>query len=646
MAINGCSRTRNRRQATQRSQKRSTTRFSVRTATQLSCARGPETPLLSNETLASFYEKELLTRFSTRPALASRHERSRNSEYLRWTYEELWKEANDLARGLLGLGLTKGTRVGVVMGNNSAYAQLQWACSIIGAILVTVNPAYKVHELMRTLNHVGVSHLFLVPNIRTSRYLSLLAEACPEIANSARGDIQAEALPHLKRIIVVDNTQDAQVLQKELDGCKSAIDFREILIRDQSSWEERKRKVLQESLDSHDVINLQFTSGTTGYPKAVSLTHHNLLNNALSIGDCMRLTEQDVLCNVPPLFHCFDNSCSLSACPRLVLGNLAAFTHGSCVVYPSETFDPKRVVDALLEEKCTALHGVPTHFLGVLSEVERRKNGGDDVNLSRLRTGIAAGSPIPIDLMKQLIEKMNLTELTVAYGMSDPVSFQTTTADPIAKRVETVGKILPHVTAKIVDMNGAVVARGMPGEILVKGYLVQKGYWQDEEQTKAVTRVDEEDGQVWMCTGDEAVMDEEGYVKIVGRVKDIIIRGGENLFPVCIENVLTDSPAIREAAVVSVPDTKFGEVVGAWVVLEEAHRGKIQKEDVRKVVSTGMNSQNAPAYVWFFGDPRVEELVEESKGGLPKTASGKVQKHILRAWSKELASTGYGKVAS
>ncbi|KAF9645990.1 acetyl-CoA synthetase-like protein [Thelephora ganbajun] len=623
-------------------------RFSVRTTSQLSYAQGTDTPPLSNETLPSFYEKELLTKFAARPALVSRHEPIGGSGYLRWSYEELWKQANDLARGLLGLGVTKGTRVGVVMGNNSAYAQLQWACSIIGAILVTINPAYKVHELMGTLNHVGISHLFLVPNIRTSKYLSLLTNACPEIANSLKGNIQAEALPHLKHIVIVDNIHDARTFQVELDNCKSAIDFREVPIRNQSSWEERERKTLRISLDKHDVINLQFTSGTTGYPKAVSLTHHNLLNNALSIGDCMRLTEQDVLCNVPPLFHCFDDSYLTLVYPRLVLGNLAAFTHGSCTVYPSEIFDPTKIVDTLLAEKCTALHGVPTHFLGVLSEVKRRRNEGEVVDLSQLRTGIAAGSPIPIDLMKQLIDKMNLTELTVAYGMTEtsPVSFQTTPADPIIKRVETVGKILPHVTAKIVDTDGNILPRGTPGEILVKGYLVQKGYWQDEGQTKTVTRIDEEDGQVWMCTGDKAVMDGEGYVQIVGRLKDVIIRGGENLFPVRIENVLTASPAIREAAVVSVPDARYGEVVGAWIVLEESHHGKIQKEDVRKIVSTEMNPQNAPAYVWFLGDSQIEGLVEESKDGLPKTASGKVQKHVLRGWSKDLASRGYGNVIS
>ncbi|KAH9849602.1 hypothetical protein C2E23DRAFT_838789 [Lenzites betulinus] len=383
-----------------------------------------------------------------------------------------------------------------------------------------------------------------------------------------------------------------------------------------------------EGLGADEVINLQFTSGTTGAPKAVSLTHHNLLNNGLSIGRCMRLTPSDVLCNVPPLFHCFG----------LVLGNLAAWTHGACIVYPSEIFNPPAIVDALVGARCTALHGVPTHFLGVLAEVARRRAEGDPVDLRRLRTGIAAGSPIPIDLMRQLIEKMNLTELTVAYGMTEtsPVSFQSTTDDPVIKRVETTGKILPHVRAKIVDAEGEVVPVNTPGEVLVAGYLLQKGYWGDPEQTAQVMKADEE-GTVWMHTGDEGIMDEEGYLRIVGRIKDIIIRGGENLFPVQIENVLTAHPHIREAAVVSVPDPKYGEVVGAWIVREP--QTAISKEETRRVVAEGMNPQNSPTWVWFVGEEGVPEEI-------PKTASGKVQKHILRDWSKELAQRGVGRVSS
>ncbi|OJT03473.1 hypothetical protein TRAPUB_5892 [Trametes pubescens] len=320
---------------------------------------------------------------------------------------------------------------------------------------------------------------------------------------------------------------------------------------------------------------------------------------------------------------------------RLVLGNLAAWTHGACIVYPSEIFSPPAIVDAVAQERCTALHGVPTHFLGVLAEVQRRRTDGENVDTRSLRTGIAAGSPIPIDLMKQLIEKLNLIELTVAYGMSASQPL-TTPDDPVIKRVETVGRILPHVKAKIVDLEGRVVPVETPGEILVAGYLLQKGYWNDPEQTARVMQTDEEK-TLWMHTGDEGIMDEEGYLRIVGRIKDIIIRGGENLFPVQIENVLTAHPHIREAAVVAVPDPKYGEVVGAWIVREA--QTAMSKEETRRIVADGMNPQNSPAWVWFLGEDGVPEEI-------PKTASGKVQKHILREWSKELARKGIGRTSS
>lgn len=340
----------------------------------------------------------------------------------------------------------------------------------------------------------------------------------------------------------------------------------------------------------------------------------------------MRLTENDTLCNPPPLFHCFG----------LVLGNLAAWSHGSAVVYASEIYDPRAIVDAVVKERCTALHGVPTHFLGVLSEVERRQQAGEQLDFSRLRTGIAAGSPVPIELMKQLITKLNLRELTNAYGMTEtsPVSFQTTPEDSITQRVETVGRVRPHVSAKIVDPAGNVVPINTPGEMLVSGYLLQKGYWGDKEQTDSAMRKDE-NGTLWMHTGDEATLDSDGYLRVVGRIKDIIIRGGENLFPVQIENALTSHPSVLEAAVISVPDKKYGEVVGAWIKPKAS--AKLSRENVRRIVWDSMNPQNAPAWVWFLGE-------DGTPDELPKTASGKIQKHILRGWSRELAERQVGQV--
>ncbi|CDO75737.1 hypothetical protein BN946_scf184921.g13 [Trametes cinnabarina] len=603
----------------------------------LSAVEGPTEPPLVSKTLPAYFRDDIIDKHGSRPALIARKEPPRphggplsrnlgDAKHLAWDFTEFDRHIEALARGLLDLGVKKGDRVGVIMGNNSAYACLQWACASIGAILVTLNPAYRLPELINTLKLVGVSHLFVVPRIRTSAYVRMLCDAFPALANSQAGEIQEAALPDLRHLIVVDNTGDLKQFERELEGVKPAVDFREIMVWREDTQEKRIVNDIVDTLDIHDVINLQFTSGTTGLPKAVSLTHHNLLNNGISIGRCMHLTSSDIL------------------------WNLAAWTHGACIVYPSEIYNPPAIVDAVVEERCTALHGVPTHFLGVLSEVQRRREEGQVLDTRCLRTGIAAGSPIPIDLMKQLIEKLNLTELTVAYGMTEtsPVSFQTTPDDPVIKRVETVGKVLPHVKAKVVDLEGRVVPVNTPGEILVSGYLVQKGasmcsYWNDPEQTARVMQPDEE-GRIWMHTGDEGIMDEEGYLRIVGRIKDIIIRGGENLFPVQIENILTAHPHIREAAVVAVPDSKYGEVVGAWIVREPDTA--ISKDETRRVVAEGMNpqflelivgmrGQNSPAWVWFVGEDGVPDEI-------PKTASGKVQKHILRDWSKELAKKGVG----
>ncbi|KAI1798014.1 acyl-CoA synthetase [Ganoderma leucocontextum] len=599
----------------------------------LSEVAGPTHPPLVEKTLPAYFRDNVLRVHGARPALIARKEGPRpfggprwhnlgDAPHLAWDFGEFDRHIQALARGLLNMGVKKGDRVGVIMGNNSAYACLQWACASIGAILVTLNPAYRLPELIKTLNLAGVSHLFVVPRVRTSAYVRMLCDAFPALANSAPGDIQEAALPDLKNLVVVDNTGDFKRFQEEIADVRPAIDFREVLVWREDGAEKRRVEELAAGLHNEEVINMQFTSGTTGAPKAVSLTHRNLLNNGLSIGRCMRLTEKDVVCNVPPLFHCFG----------LVLGNLAAWSHGACIVYPSEIFDPPSIVDAVSHDRCTALHGVPTHFLGVLAEVRRRREEDQMVDVRNLRTGIAAGSPVPTELMKQLIEKLNLTELTVAYGMTEtsPVTFHSVTDDPMIKRIETVGRILPHVRAKLVDPEGKVVPIGKPGEILTSGYVLQKGYWNDEEQTDRVMKRDAE-GTLWMHTGDEGIMDEEGYLRIVGRIKDIIIRGGENLFPVQIENVLTVHPEIREAAVVAVPDPKYGEVVGAWIVREG--NANMSKEEVRRVVVEGMNPQNSPVWIWFAGE-------DGTPDELPKTASGKVQKHILRDWSKELANKG------
>ncbi|KZT10257.1 acyl-CoA synthetase [Laetiporus sulphureus 93-53] len=606
----------------------------------LSAVEGPKYPPLVPHTLPEYFAQEILGKHSSRPALICRQERPRPyggpissnmgvARHLAWDFEEFNRYIQALARGLLDLGVKKGDRVGVVMGNNSAYASLQWACASIGAILVTLNPAYRLPELISTLKLVGISHLFVVPHIRTSAYVSMLSDRFPSLKYAEPGDIQEEALPALRHLIVVDNTGDMRKFQEHMDDVRCAVDFREVLVWRDDGSETKRVEEISATLRNDDVINMQFTSGTTGTPKAVCLTHRNLLNNALAIGSNMRLTPSDVVCRYLT---------SLPFCLRyirLVIGNLAAWAHGASIVYPSEIYSAPAIVDAIVSESCTTLHGVPTHFLGVLAEVLARREAGDEVDTRSLRTGVASGAPIPIDLMKQLIATLNLRDLTVAYGMSIPVAFQSTPDGPIIKRVETVGRPLAHVKAKIVDDEGNVVPIGQPGEVVVSGYLVQKGYWEDEEQTKRVMRRDK-DGVLWMHTGDKGILDEERYLRIVGRIKDIIIRGGENLFPVQIENVLTGHPSIREAAAVAVPDVRLGEVVGAWIV-RESNTMTLSREDVRGIVARSMNPQNAPAWVWFAGEDGVPEEV-------PKTASGKVMKHVLRSWIKDLAKQNVGRV--
>ncbi|EPQ53656.1 acetyl-CoA synthetase-like protein [Gloeophyllum trabeum ATCC 11539] len=621
----------------------------------LSSVEGSTQPPLVQDTLPAYFAKEIVGKHRERPALISRHENprpfggplSRNlgrTDCLAWDYDEFSRHVDAVARGLLSMGVKKGDRVAVIMGNSSAYASLQWACASIGAILVTINPAYRVSELINTLKVVGVSHLLLVPCIRTSSYLNMLADELPALANSPPSSIQEESLPELRNLVVVDNTHDPVHFQKHMDTMKCTTDFREILVWREDSKEQKILKEIGKTLHKDEVINLQFTSGTTGLPKAVSLTHHNLLNNGLSIGRCMDINETDILCKVPIQAPCLSahftwGQATSRRSSTALMSNLAFWTHGACIVYPSEIFNPQRIVDTVAEERCTALHGVPTHFIGVLSELKWREEKGEKPDMSQLRTGIAAGSPIPIELMRTLVEKMNLRDLTIAYGMTEtsPVSFQTTTKDPLIKRVETVGKVQPHVKAKIINPEGEVVPVNTPGEIFIAGYLVQKGYWGDEEQTKIVMkRHPGDDETLWMHTGDEGIMDEEGYLRIVGRIKDIIIRGGENLFPVQIENVLHAHPGVREAAAVAVPDTRYGEVVGAWIV-RQPDAPAVSREEIRKWVSVRMNPQNAPAWVWFVAEDDVP--AQE----LPKTASGKVQKHVLRGWSKELAQKGVGR---
>ncbi|EKM57015.1 uncharacterized protein PHACADRAFT_194590 [Phanerochaete carnosa HHB-10118-sp] len=682
-----------------------------------SYVEGPTDPPLCHLTLPAYFAQKILPLHADCPALTCRIEepntfggspQKSNKACLDWTFRKFDDHIAAVARGLLAMSVNKGNRVGVIMGNNSTYAMLQWACARIGAILVTLNPAYRTHELIATLGLVGVKRLFLVPRIRSSAYLQNLADAFPSLVSSSPGNVNIERLPDLKNIVVLDDLGGAQGAA-EMARAKSAIDFCEILVWRHAGPEQRKLEALERGLQQHETINLQFTSDTTGAPKAVSLTHHNLLNNGIQIGRCMHLTPSDVLCmrpaspllprtptltppalrapgNVPPLFHCFG----------LVLGNLTAWMHSARIVYSLPVFNAHAIVDALLAERPSTLHSVPMHFLGILAEVAARKRElGTSLVFDQLRgvrpfdvacfrvcvelmgnarTGIAAGSSILTLLMQTLVEKLNLTELTITYGMTETslVSFQTVPSDPLIMCVESVGCVHPHVKAKIIaadrkhviegahqDKIDEIMPIGMPGKLLVSGYLLQAGYWNDPKQTAQVMRRDA-NSTLWMHTGNEGVMDEDGYLRIVGRIKDIIICGGENLFPVAIENVLTAHAGIHEAAVVAVPDARLGEVVSAWVLREPSAPAGValSAADMRQVVAQGMNLQNAPAYMWFVSElpeevrSRGEEKEKSDVGGvrkfmgLPKTASGKVMKHVLRAWARELAEKGLGRVGA
>ncbi|KAF8331382.1 acyl-CoA synthetase [Cantharellus anzutake] len=618
-----------------------------------SFVRGPTEPALLTQTFPEFYSERLLPKFSSNIALVSTQEApnahgapggllSESPKYLRWTFEDMHHHVAALSRGLVHLGVKKGDRVGVVMGNCSTYACLQWAAASIGAVLVTINPAYRIRELIGVMKLAGVSSLFITPKLRSSRYIDLLLQEMPHLASS---DGQGDADLPLQNIIITDNiSREGGDFHAELSRIPIAVGFRDLLIWREDGESVNEVKSIEKSLHRDEVINLQFTSGTTGLPKAVSLSHANLLNNAHSIGRCMDLTPADKICNIPPLFHCFG----------LVLGNLASWVHASAIVYSAESFDPRAALDAMEAERCTGVHGVPTHFLGLLETLEAGKPCGEQWNLSTLRTGIAAGTTIPLDMMRQLIQKLNLTELTIAYGMTEtsPVSFQTVPLDPLKKRTETVGRVQPHVAAKIVDSNNNIVPVGTPGELWVSGYNVHKGYWDDPEQSAAILArapAPDDPGEgdlVWLKTGDIGVLDEDGYLRIVGRMKDIIIRGGENLFPVQIENVLTAHPAIKEAAAVSVPDQKYGEVVGVWIVREQRSihpaTPELTNKDVISIVKQAMNPQNAPSWVWFVGEGAAKESGYDI---LPKTGSGKVQKNILRIWSREMAAQNIGLVS-
>ncbi|THY05287.1 acyl-CoA synthetase/AMP-acid ligase-like protein II [Aureobasidium pullulans] len=569
--------------------------------------RGASEPPLIEQTIPEYF-RDVVSEHGDRNAVISRHQNARLS------YHDLDIQSDALARGLEKQGVQKGDRVAVMLGNGVEYCVATYALFKLGAMLVPLNPAFNALQITSALTHLAASHLIIsseinLPYKAPRSIMPLLAHLMPDLNKSK---LESEAVPSLKRVIVVENS--AGRVQTAAFGSLSS--YTDVL-RDGEGG-----KLAPRELDADEVVNIQFTSGTTSMPKAACLTHRSVLNNGKSIGDRMLLTHKDIVCCPPPLFHCFG----------AVLGYMATSTHGSAIVLPSESFNAEATLRAVQENACTALYGVPTMFI---SELELLASGAVPYEgFSQLRTGIAAGSSIPAALMRKLHDVFGLTQLTICYGMTEtsPVSAMTTTDDPMWARLETVGKLLPHVEAKVVDLDGKVVAPGVRGELAVAGYLVMKGYWGDEARTQEAIRPDEE-GKLWMYTGDEASMDQDGYVRITGRIKDLIIRGGENIHPLEIENAILALPSVTDVSVVGLPDPKYGEVVSAFIMPKNMNAGDEEKlktaKEIKTWVKETLSPHLVPKYI-FWAD------------GWPKTASGKIQKFKLRETGMRLAEEGQG----
>jgi fatty-acyl-CoA synthase len=535
------------------------------------CGTGNE-PLLY-KTVGAVLE-EAAARWGEREALIVRHQN------IRWTYRELDEAADRLAAGFLQLGLVPGDRIGIWAPNRYEWVVTQFATAKAGLILVTINPAYRTSELEYALNKVGCKALVLAPSFKTSDYAAMLDQIRSKV-------------PLLRAAILTDDAPRPGFLRyADVASSGTAQDLARV-------------RELRSQLQPEDAINIQFTSGTTGLPKGATLSHHNIVNNGYFVAKRMTFTENDRLCIPVPLYHCFG----------MVMGVLGCATHGAAMVFAGEAFEPKSLLEAVEAERCTALYGVPTMFIAELEHAEFKR-----YDLRTLRTGVMAGAPCPVEVMKRVISDMHMKEVTICYGMTEtsPVSFQSNRDDTLEQRVTTVGSIHPHLEVKVVDAEGRVTPRGERGELLTRGYSVMHGYWDDEDKTRQAI-----DAQGWMHTGDLATLDEAGYCNIVGRVKDLIIRGGENISPREIEEFLYRHPKIQDVQVFGIPDHRYGEVVCAWIKLKAGERCEV--ETIRAFCREQIAHYKVPQHIRF-----VEQF--------PMTVTGKIQKYLMRQeMSRELA---------
>ncbi|TCB53087.1 AMP-binding protein [Acinetobacter terrestris] len=548
------------------------------TQVRLSYAYGTSSQPLLGMTIGEKFD-QACRQYAEQDAVVSVHQN------VRLSYKQLQDQVNAFACSLLQLGLEKGDRIAIWSPNCVEWTITQFAAFKAGMILVNLNPAYKSSELEYVLNKVSCKALVIAPQFKSSNYQDILTKIAPEITQSIDKLLSSQRLPHLKHIIKIDHEQHSGIHR-----------FADLLPQPTAAQLDQLQAISAD-LQFDETINIQFTSGTTGNPKGTMLTHNNILNNGYFVGEAIHLTPQDRVCISVPLFHCFG----------MVMGNLACITHGSTMVYPSAVFNPLDSLKTIQQEKCTAAYGVPTMFIAILEHEQF-----DEFDLSSLRTGIMAGSPCPREIMQRVIERMHMTEITICYGMTEtaPVSAQSSTADSVERRVGTVGRVHPHLEIKIVDENGKVVPRGNLGELCVRGYSVMLGYWEDMDKTQEVIDVAK-----WMHTGDIAEMDEEGFVKIKGRIKDMVIRGGENLFPKEIEDFLYTHPDVSDVQVIGLPDARYGEELCACIILHEHHQ--INEEAIRQYCAEHISHNKVPRYVRFFTE-------------FPMTASGKAQKFKLQ----------------